>query len=187
MRQRWGWLIAVGDVRKCFTGRLKTLPCIFSMNAGAGGDAAGPTSSHPGRRRHPPALVRSQGHILRPSLRLPRVTSDVSAKQGQRHRALGLKQHSLQNPTSGVAGVERRVSWLRGAGAGRRREEISVLQHHPRPALKHLRGLTPLSKFMTIYFSFSGGSEPSHGSWVTLQRFSFALLILGAFLILPLF
>lgn len=62
-------------------------------------------------------------------------------------------------------------------------EEIAVLQHRLLAVLKRLRGLTPLSKFMTFYFSFFGGSEPSHGSWVALQRFSFTLLISGALLI----
>lgn len=96
LRQRRGWIVAAGAVGKRFAGKLKTLPHICRVNAGAGGDAAGPALSPPGSRRLLPALVMLQGHILR----LSRVTSGITSERGQRHPALNLKQHSLQNPTS---------------------------------------------------------------------------------------
>lgn len=52
----------------------------------------------------------------------------------------------------------------------REMEEIFVLPHCPLPALRHLQGLTLLPKLMTFYFVVFGGSEPSHGVWVTLPR-----------------
>lgn len=150
-----------GGRQKVLRGRTKTLPCICSVNAGAGGGAAGgDAGSRDVAGPHPAAVPevtpRDVGRLLRARAEAPSPRSSAAqlAKSNLRRRLC----------------LQVCVSWLEDSRVGRRVEEISVLQHCPPPVLKQA-GLTPLSKFMTLYFSFFGGSEPSHGSWVALQRF----------------